>query len=283
MTLLTLLGQSVMATTLAIKPRPMRMPPDSELWRQIAASDVIAIGKLVSDPKVESSKVRWSCDLEVTETLKGRLETKKVAVPCGGDWEHEQYAYKLSGSKVIAFLELKRTLQGHASANEYLLKGSAEFPPVRSLDEKLLGSIQKEVNYEKGVLASFNKRKLEVIPEMDRRVAQLIKKLTSKGSTPHLNSELLKIDISAVPSLIARLDDRTPLTNQRIVTKDLLIRGPQVVSDLIAIALEELTHFRFYFLDNGGTEELRKREAECWYIYYSYLHSGRTQQVATYP
>jgi hypothetical protein len=107
---------------------------------------------------------------------------------------------------------------------------------------------------------------------MDARVAALIEKTVHRETEQQAFKDLESLGCAAVPSIIARMDDRRKLQEHYIALKNNFpgafegIRqyGPEEVVDALAAILNQLTTQHFGFIYNGATGAERTRTVEGW-------------------
>jgi hypothetical protein len=111
---------------------------------------------------------------------------------------------------------------------------------------------------------------------MDKRVAALIERMTKGGvKEQKAFSDLEALGCAAVPAIIARMDDRRDLPDQRIslVNKSpdafegRRHYGPEEVVDALAAILNQLTGQSFGFIYNGASDADRTKTVQGWREY----------------
>jgi hypothetical protein len=94
-----------------------------------------------------------------------------------------------------------------------------------------------------------------------------------------LFGKLERLGSSAVPAIIAQMDDRRPLAVQQISLKNRFpgafesVRhyGPELIVDGLDTILNQLTGQSFGFIGNGGSDEDRRRAVLGWRTYAAKL------------
>ena len=126
---------------------------------------------------------------------------------------------------------------------------------------------------------------------VELRVKQIIAELAALGSSDldrsskvaeqqRLFGELEDLGPSAVPAIIAQMDDRRPLAVAQISLQNRspnafeAVRhyGPEQIVDALDAILNQITGESFGFIVNGGTETERSNSVAGWRTYAAKLH-----------
>jgi hypothetical protein len=107
---------------------------------------------------------------------------------------------------------------------------------------------------------------------MDMRVSALIEKTTVRDTEQKAFADLEALGCTAVPAIIARMDDRRSLPDRQISLRNKSPQafeatryyGPEQVVDALAAILNQVTGQDFGFIFNGATDKERSKTVEGW-------------------
>lgn len=244
--------------------------------RLIAASDLILTTRLSRDAAATAGAVKEpdyvSIPLEPSTVLKGMTPEKPVlrhyvdpkSVPPAS-----KALMAASGRPVTLFLVL-------AEGGPHLVS-EPQFA-IRDADTATVNVVRAELARQTTILRHWQiDRDLPHFGEVGRLVHRL-------GNGPaHQQHEtfaaLEKLGVAAVPAIVAQMDDRRPLVEQRIslvnhapdAFEGIRHYGPEQVVDALAAILNQITDVSFAFIYNGGSDGERRAAVDAWRIYVADL------------
>jgi hypothetical protein len=112
-------------------------------------------------------------------------------------------------------------------------------------------------------------------PDIDKQVGRLVKRMLNRRTEQAAFSDLEALGCSAVPAIVARMDDRRRLPDPRIALTNKSpdafegrrFYGPQQVVDALAAILNQMTGQDFGFIYNGAGDDERARAVQSWRDY----------------
>lgn len=198
---------------------------------------------------------------------------------------------RLAGNKAIVFL-----VTGDGEENLlYLAGGSAE--ALQPATNASLAKLRTEVERQRRLLASW--RASPGSPHFGR-LKKLIDELAGlraasgeagEDRQARIFSEIEELGPSAVPALIALMDDLRPLAFDQIslvnnfpgAFEGIRHYGPERVVDALAAILNQITSESFGNIHNGGTEEQRSHAVAGWRTYAADQERVARQACAKEP
>ncbi len=250
-------------------------------WQLVAKSVLIVEGTL-DVPVAAIQKAGQSGDHEylqvkvaVSKTLKGKPESQELSFRYYTDTEQyggvsRKKIIPLNGKSAIVFLQNVR--------EKYYL---AAYVPttLQSATAMLADRVQKEaVAQEKLIEESDRYATGHVLPketEVQSLVELMVDKQTDPGTAQAVYEAVIALGKEAVPTIIKYMDDRRKLNIPKITLKPwwpdahegLVHYGPEMVTDVLSVALMALTNEDLSAIYNGGTELERQQAVRIWKIY----------------
>ena len=259
----------------------------TDSWRVVANSHLIIKGILhvnVDEIKriLKSKPMYYKLSLEVEYILKGEyadriiLINKYIRVD-----EYEptvEYIINLNGCDVIAFLTKidDKYSEGYyfsLSTNESLQEATET--NIRDTCEEIL---KQDDILEKGLWIYDT-----LANTYDDIVKDLIEHMLDVNEAEESYRMLEELGQNAVPSIIRFMDDRRVLPMQNITLENppdfweaVRFYSPDLVVDVLAAILNQITGESFGFINSGGSERERREAVKGWRIYLWYLTHGDT-------
>ena len=260
----------------------------SDLWRNVANAQYIVSGTLnVDTNKINEIKNSRGDFIEfnfvVDSVFKGDIEKKEITLRkfiCDKNGKenrcNDSNLYAFNGQKVIAPIVKSQRKPGQYA----FIKSSVK--AMQLATEENANKISNEVKLQKEIIES--KSYAEACPYTPHAdsVKTLIEDMlvASKAESAFVNLE--RLGKPAIPTIICQMDDRRELAIKSITFKNNFPNSteksrhytPQVVTDVLAAILNQVTWNSFGYIFDGASEEERISVINGWRIYLWYLVNG---------
>jgi hypothetical protein len=145
---------------------------------------------------------------------------------------------------------------------------------IRGADGATVTAVRAELTRQAAILRHWQKdRDLPHFDEVDRLGRSLV---SGPAYQQHETfAALEKLGVAAVPAMVAQMDDRRPLVEQRIsfvnhardAFEGIRHYGPEQGVDALAAILNQITGASFGFIYSGGSDGERRAAVDAWRVY----------------
>ena len=250
-------------------------------WKLVANSHLIAEGeiavpvKLIRVAKKSGDHEYLPVQVAVHEIHKGSLENNDLIFRYYTDTEQygglsREALIALDKKDVILFLQF-------SGRNHYLAAYSPQ--TVQAVRAELFSEIKREVALQEQLIREsdlyFETHDLPLESQVTELVEMMVNRETQPGHAQAIYNTLIALGAEAVPALIKHMDDRRRLTIPKITMdsmdpdgfEGLIHYGPEVVTDVMSVALTRITRQDLTQIYNGGTELQRQSAVRIWKVY----------------
>lgn len=259
------------AATMAAPAAAQSCPADPALAMLVSASDQIVVGRIEISPDLPARFGRkpfsyLDLPVTVTRTLRGDGRTRITVrfYPDEAPYHPSNAAVLASGTTPSLFFLV------HAEGGVYFAGTSpAALQSANAADAAIV-----EIARQNAVLKHW--RADPLLPHY-REVQDLIARLgTVRGDAQqHIFDRLVGLGKDAVPAIVAQMDDRRALLDDRMTLKNSAPDsfeatrqyGPERVVDALSAILNQIIGESFVAIENGGSDADRDADVAGWRIY----------------
>lgn len=275
--LLGCFGTSISAKTVSMQANPVSCPADADLARLTAASEIVLIGTPavpVERLTEEAQKARpdyVEVPIRVETVVKGEDVADAVL-----RFYPQDTTYAPSVAAVVAISEIPAVLflvRGDEWARGLYFAGSNS-RALAPATKEWVDAVRAEVDRQQTIIRTWrNDRTLPLYEKVRKLIARLGR--VDGDEQQEVFDRLERLGKTAVPAIVAQMDDRRPLKWRSIVlvnhASDAWERtrhyGPKEVVDGLAAVLGQITGRDFGSIENGATPRKRDATVAGWRVY----------------
>lgn len=221
-------------------------------WRSLVRSDLVVVGAPGYTARISKSR---------TEAVRA-----KIGTPLKGAAPDEPFTFMRTMDQGIPEPECLFGFVWVDDAKRWYLVD------VRPADPWILEETKREIALHEKLLKEFA---VKPERETDEVVAAAIERLAGEEAQAGADA-LTDLGDKALPSIIARLDDRRPMKDRGISFKNAspeafeAVRhySPKQVVDALSAVLNRITGEHFFGISNGAPDAQRDREIAAWRLYW---------------
>lgn len=280
----------VLATSDSAFASSLPCPADAKLATLLAASDTVLIGKMdVPEKRLREEALKplpeyLDIPIDVESIVKGASPTSEPV-----RFYPKDAPYQPSDSTMLDFAGKPAILFLTRANSDPVRFYFAGYTPdaLKLADDRTVSAIHAEVARQEKILASWRTNdKLPHFAEVGALIARLGQ--VSDDRQQRVFDQLEALGETAVPAIIAQMDDRRPLRTQAISLKNHALDafegkrhyGPNQVVDGLAAVLNQITGLSFGSIANGGTKDQRDAAIRGWRVFAADLDCKKRFSIA---